>query len=351
MSYEKYSADELEVKEVTKGFGGIDIEWYNTPITSKENILRLYEGKTPLWIPFSGEMTNVKADCDPENQARGMNGGIDGWGVEWEWVPSAGGAMVKPGNPKVTDINKWEEVLTIPHPEEWDWQGCYDRTIDRKSEDKIFEMTVGSCLFERLIAVMDYANAAVALIDEDQKEGVHRFFRAVTDARKEYYTQMKKWFDPEVVNFNDDWGTQRAEAFSVETAREMLMPYVKETVEHVHSLGMYIDLHCCGFVENFVPLFIEEGFDSWGGQPLNDKAKLKKIYDNGKFVFTSEFAYSPEMSDEELAKAVADFMAEIGYDNRVFFGAFVYDSRLHKALYEASRMNYDRLVAEGKAIL
>ena len=143
MSYEKYSADELEVKEVTKGMGGREIQWYNTPITSKENILRLYEGKTPMWIPFTGEMTNVKADCDPENVARGMTGGIDGWGVEWEWVPSAGGAMVKPGNPKVEDIDKWEEVLTVPHPEEWDWQGCYDRTIGRKSDDKIFEMNSG----------------------------------------------------------------------------------------------------------------------------------------------------------------------------------------------------------------
>ena len=76
MSFEKFSEDELQVKEVTKGFFGMEVQWYNTPISSKENILRLYEGKTPLWIPFSGEMTNVKADCDPENQARGMNGGL-----------------------------------------------------------------------------------------------------------------------------------------------------------------------------------------------------------------------------------------------------------------------------------
>ena len=349
MSFEKYSPDELEVKERARSFRG-EVEFFNTPITSRENILRLYQGKTPMWIPFTGEMTNVKADCDPENQARSGSGGIDGWGVEWVWVPAANGAMVKPGNPKVTDINNWEEVLTVPHPEEWDWEGCYERNKGKKSDDKIFEMTVGSCLFERLIAVMDYAGAAMALIDEDQKEGVHRFFRAVTDSRKEYYTQMKKWFNPEVVNFNDDWGTQRAESFSVATAREMLLPYVKETVEHVHSLGMYIDLHSCGFVENFVPLFIEAGFDSWGGQPLNDKPKLKKQYGD-KMIFTHELDLPADYTDEQLTDAVEKFMLEFGYDNRVFFGGNMANPRLHRAIYEASRRNYDRLVAEGKAIL
>ncbi len=350
MSMEKFTNDELELKELIKSPRG-DVAYLNTPITSRENILRLYQGKTPMWIPSVDEIVNAKADCDPENIARGPQGGIDGWGVEWVFVPSAGGAMVRPGNPKVTDIDHWEDVLTVPDPDSWDWQGCYDRVIGRKTDDKIFEMTVGSCLFERLIAVMDYAEAAVALIDEDQKESVHRFFRAVTDARKKYYYQMKKWFNPDVVNFNDDWGTQRAESFSVATAREMLVPYVKEAVEYAHSLGMYVDLHCCGFVENFVPLFIEEGFDSWGGQPLNDKAKLKKMYKDEKMIFSHGFEIDENCSDEELNAAVSKFMEEIGYDNRVFFTGRAPGLRLRRALYEASRKNYDRLAAEGKAIL
>lgn len=349
MSYEKFTEDELQVKESLQGMRG-EVDYYNTPITSKENILRLYQGKTPMWIPFTGEIVNIKADCDPENVARSKDGGIDGWGVEWIFVPEAGGAMVRPGNPKVTDINKWREVLTIPDPDSWDWASCYEKYKDTIPSDKIFQITVGSCLFERLIAVMDYAGAAMALIEEDEKEGVHDFFREVTIARKKYYSQMKKWFNPDMVNFNDDWGTQRCEAFSVDTAKEMLVPYVKEAVEHVHSLGMLIDLHCCGFVENFVPLFIEEGFDSWGGQPLNDKPKLKKMYGD-QMVFCHAIELPQDCSDEELTDAVAKFMEEFGYDNRGFCAGNVADKRLHKAIYEASRRNYDRLVAEGKAIL
>ena len=347
MSKERFTVDELEVVGQYPGFFKLDR--FNSPITPRENMLRLYQGKTPMWIPSPWEMASIKVDCDPENVARSPSGGIDGYGVEWIFVKTAGGAMVKPGNPKVADINEWEKTVTVPDPDTWDWAGAYEKQKDALSDHTLMTgVTFGSCLFERLIAVMDFENAAMALIDEEQQEGVHRFFRAVTEYRKKYYTLVKKWFDPDCVNFNDDWGSQRAEFFSVETAREMLMPYVKESITRVHELGMYADLHCCGFVESFVPLFIEEGFDTWGGQPLNDKPKLKKMYP-GKFVFTHEIAEKPDASDEEIGQSVAQFMEEFGYDNRGYYGGF--DNRYRRKLYEASRRNYDRLVAEGRAIL
>ena len=347
MSLDHFTEDELEVTGTLAGF--MKPERYNTPITPRENMLRLYQGKTPMWIPSPWEAASIKVDCDPENVARSPSGGVDGYGVEWIFVKTAGGAMVKPGNPKVPDISEWEKYITVPDPETWDWAGAYEKQKDALADPTLFTtVTFGSCLFERLIAVMDFENAAMALVDDDQKEGVHRFLRAVTDYRKKYYTLVKKWFDPDGVNFNDDWGSQRAEFFSRETAAEMLVPYVKESVQCAHDLGMYVDLHCCGFVEGFVPFFIEEGFDTWGGQPLNDKPKLKKLYPNS-LVFTHQIDERPDASDEEIDAAVAKFMEEFGYDNRGFYGGF--DPRYRRKVYEASRKNYDRLVAEGKAVV
>ena len=347
MSLDHFTEDELQVTGTLAGF--MKPERYNTPITPRENMLRLYEGKTPMWIPSPWEAASIKVDCDPENVARSPSGGVDGYGVEWIFVKTAGGAMVKPGNPKVPDISEWEKYITVPDPETWDWAGAYEKQKDALADPTLFTtVTFGSCLFERLIAVMDFENAAMALVDDDQKEGVHRFLRAVTDYRKKYYTLVKKWFDPDGVNFNDDWGSQRAEFFSRETAAEMLVPYVKESVQCAHDLGMYVDLHCCGFVEGFVPFFIEEGFDTWGGQPLNDKPKLKKLYPDS-LVFTHQIDERPDASDEEIDAAVAKFMEEFGYDNRGFYGGF--DPRYRRKVYEASRKNYDRLVAEGKAVV
>ena len=50
MSLAHFPEDELEVTGTLAGF--MKPERYNTPITPRENMLRLYEGKTPMWIPY-----------------------------------------------------------------------------------------------------------------------------------------------------------------------------------------------------------------------------------------------------------------------------------------------------------
>lgn len=347
----KFDPSELQqIGEVPNIFGPPS-PLYATPITPKENTLRLYEGKTPMWAPFSGGERNMfMLACDPENQARSPEGGVDGYGVEWVFVPQVGGAMVKPGNPKVLDINHWEDYVTIPDPDTWDWEGYVKNTLPNFNDTLCSMMAAPGCLFERLIACMDFDKAIVALIDDDQKEGVHRFFRAVTEVHKKTYKNVKKWFNPEIVNFNDDWGSQRAQFFSNATYREMILPYVKEIAEYVHSLGMYFDLHSCGFVEPLIPLIIEAGLDSWGGQPLNDKWKLKQQYGD-KFLFTAHLTMDPNATEAEMDAAVEEFINTIGADNRCIVEIFGGPAALRNKVYVASRKNFDKLVAEGKAIL
>ncbi len=346
----KFDISELQTKKEIPGMFGPPTKLYSTPITPKENTLRLYEGKTPMWAPFSmGEYNMLMIDCDPERQARSPEGGKDGYGVEWQFVPSAGGAMVKPGNPTIEDINDWKNCVTIPDPDTWDWEGFYNNAKDRIDPDLCTYFAAFGCLFERLIACMDYGNAVVALIDEDSKDAVHEFFREVTNVHKKTYSNLKKWFNPELVNFNDDWGTQKAQAFSSETYREMILPYVKEIADHVHSLGMHFDLHCCGFAEPLVPLMIEAGIDSWGGQPLNDKLKLKNMYGD-QFIFTANVSVAADATEEEIDRVVEEFINGIGSDNRCLVEAFG-PPALKEKIYIASRKNFDRLVAEGKAIL
>lgn len=355
MSNERFTCDELKVVAAIPNRFGPDVPVFSTPITYRENLLRMYEGKTPMWIPLSsGECNRIMLDIDPENKARNpvaTGPRIDGWGVEWIFVDVVGGATVKPGNPLVTDIDKWEEqVKSIPDPDTWDWEGCVERAKANMIPDMATYIAVPGCMFERLIALMDFANAAVALIDDEQKDAVHRLFRTLTDIHKKTYTNAKKYFHADIVNFNDDWGSQRAEFFSTETAREMFLPYMKELVDHVHSLGMYWDLHCCGFVEHLVPLFIEAGYDSWGGQPLNDKWKLKQQYGD-KMIFTAHIDCPPDADEAQQEDVLRKFFDTVGADNRCFADiGKEFPEGFHARLYEASRRNYDRLKAEGKVI-
>ncbi len=346
-----FDMSELEPKgEMTSMFGSVT-KILSTPITHRENTLRLYQGKTPMWTPFSfGDTNTFMISCDPENMARNpkSKGGVDGYGIEWVFVEQVGGAIVKPGNPKIKDINHWEDYVTIPDPDTWDWEGCYNETSKKFIDGLAVYTACPGALYERLIAGMDCDKALIALVDEDQQEGVHRFFRAVTEVHKKTYSNLKKWFNPDIVNFNDDWGTQRAQFFSNDTYREMIKPYVKEIMDHAHSLGMYTDLHSCGFIEPLIPDIIEAGLDSWGGQPLNDKAKLKEMYGD-KMIFTAHIHAAQDATEEEMDAIVENFITGIGADNRVL-AEVMGPARLREKVYIASRKNYDRLLDEGKVI-
>ena len=43
------------------------------------------------------------------------------FGINWLFIPVAGGSMVEPGNPLMTDMNEWEEKVVWPDIDSWDW--------------------------------------------------------------------------------------------------------------------------------------------------------------------------------------------------------------------------------------
>ena len=79
----------------------------------------------------------------------------------------------------------------------------------------------------------------------------------------------------------DDLGFKHKGFFSPETYRELLMPAHKLICDCFKNRKIPMILHSCGYVMEFVPLFIEAGFDCL--QPLevkagNDLLELKKQY-------------------------------------------------------------------------
>ena len=70
MSIERFTEDELKVLREYKNVFGRTSQVYDTPITHKENYMRLYDGKTPMWIPYDEDSkVNIRVDVDPEVQA------------------------------------------------------------------------------------------------------------------------------------------------------------------------------------------------------------------------------------------------------------------------------------------
>ena len=323
---------------------------YNTPVTPRENYLALMSGETPLWMPGFSDTTMMTVNL-AENVSRGFvfeaegidnntqAGGPDFFGVEWEYVPSVGGSMVRGGNPKIPDIEHWEDYITFPDLDKvMDWEACRDRNskgfIDR---NKVLDITILTGLFERLISFMDFENAAYALVDEDQQEGVHRLFDKLADFYDEYIDYYHRYLNPDMITFHDDWGSQRAPFFSLDTVREMLLPYLKRVVESVHKRGMKFELHCCGKNELLVPAMIEAGVDTWSGQPMNDFEMMYEKYGDKIVLGMPITGLREDMSDSELYDTIAKFIEDHPH---VLASTFSAPPKATEYLYEISRKAY-----------
>ena len=325
-----------------------------TPITPKENLLRAIRHQNPLWVPLRSDEVNFLPRVIPDNVARafvveavpykGPVGGKDMFGVEWEYMPEVGGCMVRPGHPILEDANDWKEVIHFPDVDSWDWETSAKENACYKTDDRYVVSCMFTGLYERLISFMEFENAVLALIDDDQKDAVHELFQALVELYKKILYKLKYYFNIDAIFFHDDWGGQKNSFFSPDTCREMIAPYLKQIVDYCHSIDVIFDFHSCGKIENMLPVMIECGVDKWGGQPINDKAKLIQLYGDkiliGSTDDISPAPGEPEPTPEEYARRVEAHMKKngAGLPDKMFF-LMVKDCKdgLLTAFYEAGR--------------
>jgi hypothetical protein len=333
-----------------KGQPPMSLPKFNTPITPKENFHRYMKGENPLWVPTGIDILTFCPRIVPDNVARAFvfdvdpidnvteGGGKDWFDVEWEYVPQVNGSMVRPGNPlKVPDINEWEKYLTFPNLDDMDWEGSAARNKEVIASGRVLSVWLMNGLFERLISFMEFENAAVALIDDDKKDAVHRLFDALANFYDDVIARFKKYYDADILYFHDDWGSQRSPFFSLRTAREMLVPYLKRIVDSAHKHGMYVDFHSCGKVEKLVPAMIDAGVDIWSGQPMNDRlAVLKEHGDKIKLNFGPAMEFgAPE--DVQL-KAYEEYFDTYGdYLTSLIISGFGAGPKVYEYVYKRTR--------------
>jgi len=337
---------------------------YATPISPKENFRLVYERKLPVWIPISTDTQMFFPRVDPDNIARHFvyearplapeeeSGGLDRHGIEWEYVPSAQGSMVRPGQPTLKTANDWEKVIQFPDVDSWDWAGAAEANKEYIDQNKALYVWILTGFFERLISFMDFADAAVALIDDDQKTAVHGLFAELVKVYKKMVENYAKYFKPDVLSLHDDWGSQINPFFSLDTAMEMIVPYIKQVVDHCHENGIFYDQHSCGKNEKLVPAYIACGTDSWSGQPMNDK---QWIYDNygGKLILGIEAQIPVDpatgfgtMDPDENYAAGKAFVDKYGPDyltKPVTNASFAMNSKFSEAVYVESRKLFESM--------
>ncbi|MDR0468862.1 MAG: methyltransferase [Peptococcaceae bacterium] len=334
------------IDSIPARFGGADMPVRDTPVSARENMNALFYEKHPFWTPIPVDSGMVMPTLYSEKLGRGGPGGTtDAFGIEWEYVETAGGSMVRPGAPYVADANELLDKIKFPNLNEWDWAAQADEfKVDKNRASQI--SLVNGFWFERLVSFMDFGPAAVALIDDEQKSAVKSFFEASTEFGKKVIDKLVEyWPGITGINVHDDWGSQKAPFFSEEVAYELFVPFMKDLTDHIHAKGRYATLHSCGHLVNRVQCFIDGGFDAWDPQTMNDTQGMYEKYGDKIIIAVIPDSFDPEKTPEDeqrrRARDYFDKFCKPGKPSYVgVYGSPMLTQAFSDELYEYSRKKY-----------
>ena len=324
---------------------------FDFPVSEREAYKSLILDKKPVWAPYGVETGFFCPSIIPDNIARAFVFEGERWpqpytkapdmfGINWVFVPTAGGSMEDP----LEDVNDWKEVLKFPDPESWDWKGSAEKNKAYLDNGKanIFWFLNGMG-FERLISFMGFENAAMALLDEDQEDALHELLHALTDLHIKMVDLACDAYGDGVSGFclHDDWGSQKSPFFSTAAGKEFFVPEWKRFTDHIHSKGKIADLHSCGHIEAQIENIVAGGWDSWTPMPMNDTHELYEKYGDKIVIGIVADKWDPTASEEEQYEAGKKFAEKFFQPGKVgaysmYTGIPITDAYA-RGMYETSR--------------
>ena len=357
----KYDPKEFQMEFMETRFGPSPV--FHTPITPRANWRSLFDGKNPLWMPMTSESQTFCPRVDPDNIARAFVFEAKPWpepydrykdmfGIEWVYVPVAGGSMEAPECGHLfEDVNEWEEKIVWPDIDSWDWEASAELNKSLKDSGKAnVMMWLNGMGFERLVSFMGFENAALALVDEDQADALHALLHKLTDLYIALVDKSVQYYGVDGFSLHDDWGSQKSPFFSEEAGREFFLPEMKRYNDHIHSLGLFTDLHSCGHIEDRCGIFADAGFDSWTPMPMNDTIALYEKYgDRIAIGVVNDEPFDPATATEEEQRAAARKFAErftkpgkLGFFSGFYNAPGQMTPAFREELYKCTRKLYSR---------
>jgi len=286
------------------------------PISVRENYVRAVTGKQPYWMPaYSYESNMVWPDAIEEHPVPETCDGYDWWGVLWQWVPSAGGSITKPGTRVINNFENWKEEVPWPDLSVVDFKADGLKLQQNLDPDRphVYECVEG--IFERLHEMMPFDETLLLFYEEP--ELLEEFFQKMADYKIDLCKNVFEYYGRiDGVLYHDDWGTQKSGFFSNEMFDAQIMPATKRVFDYIKSQGKFIELHSCGNNSQYCPEMIELGVDLWTPQwNCNDADKLHNTYGK-QMSFTFPLRFKPEDDEATIRSKVRDFVDHFGENGR-----------------------------------
>ena len=284
-------------------------------LTPKENYLAVLNHEKPDYVPDVALDACMVGGAFELFENGPLGGGVDDFGLEWVCTASANGqATPAPGCIPVPDVTEWKKYLKIPDLGKLDWEEMAaaqyaGREEDRKNKAVIYG--TWNSIFLRFSHLLGFEEALIAMYEEP--EACMEMMQAIADYKCDLIEQVGKYFKPDIITHYDDVCTERGPFMPPEMYREMIKPFHKQMNDAIKSVGALPSQHCCGFCEDLIPDFIDEGAVSWeAAQPSNDLAKVIREYGDRITVVggydTQGLPGRPGVPDEEIEAEVHRMM-------------------------------------------
>ena len=248
-------------------------------MTPRENMMAILEGRQPEW--YGDFQSAVEIMMDPiwksDSVPRDGLEHKDSWGTVCVFPPDAPGKHphVTPDNAVVTDITKWREQLTIPSLDGLDWSEAEARAAQVDRGERFVEYFSAQGLFERSHFLMGMEEAFCAYLEEP--EAMFEMLTAIADYKKRLIKEAAFHIQPDVIFFQDDWGSKQNLFLPPEVWREMIKPLQTEIAQVIHECGMIYVHHADCICEPIAEDMVDIGIDIWQGViPQNDIVAIQE---------------------------------------------------------------------------
>ncbi len=293
-------------------------------LTEKENLLRIYNGDIPEYLPsydFFGWGANLPFVNPPDKDGKIK----DEFGVEMSTSKeSMGGYMPTPGFILLDDITKWRDVIKTPDISGYDWEALAKEALKGKDWEHNPVVLHNGGYFITLMNMMGFVGGLCAFAEEPEE--VYALFDYLCDYYCERAKGLIKYFHGDIYALADDTAAMMNPFINVETYRELVKPFHKREADIALNAGLKIQMHCCGKSESFIEDWLDIGVCAWDpAQVSNDLVGIKEKY-KGKLTIiggwdnTGPISY-PTTPDEELRDALKTYVDTFAPD-----GGFAYNA-------------------------
>jgi uroporphyrinogen decarboxylase len=259
-------------------------------LTSKELVRQAvrFQGpeRIPLSYPYDLTISDV-VNVDVVHNFLGPYKTSSEWGFEWQHLEND----LTMGQPKEAIIKRWSDLDRYRPPDPGN-PARFDAMKEMRAklgDGKYYKANFVLTGFTVMAFLRGFSETLQDMYLE--RENIERLADAVFGFEEEVIKLLKpQGFD--AVGFADDWGNQKSMFISPKLWREIFKPRYKRQIDLAHECGLDLYFHCCGYIYDIMPDFLEIGLDILNpGQPnINGIERMGENF-SGKMCFACPVSY------------------------------------------------------------